>query len=82
MWLLGPSSLLGLPEIVWLPIAAFPLMGIFQVFVFIPIIPEMIERLQVELNIVEGEDEYIDAQLNDKCNDAYGFVYAFSMFAG
>ena len=24
----------------------------------------------------------IDAQLNDKCNDAYGLVYALSMFAG
>jgi hypothetical protein len=59
---------------------AFPVLGLFQVFVFIPIIPEMMERLQVDLNITEGEDEFIDAQLNDKCNDAYGFIYASSMF--
>jgi len=55
-------------------------MGIFQVFVFIPIIPEMLENLQVDLNIVEGEDEAIDNQLNDKVNDAYGFIFAFSNF--
>ena len=30
-------------------------------FVFIPIIPEMMERLQVNNNIIEGEDEMIDA---------------------
>lgn len=61
-------------------IVAFPLLGIFQVFVFIPIIPEIYERLTVELNIREGDDEYVDSMLNDKCNDTYGVVYAFSMF--
>ena len=61
-------------------VSAFPLIGIFQVFVFIPIIPEMLERLQVDLGIVEGEDETVDNALNDKVNDAYGFVYAFSNF--
>jgi len=40
----------------------------------------MIERLQAALEISEGEDEYIDAKLNDRCNDAYGLIYAFSMF--
>jgi hypothetical protein len=32
-----------------------------QVFVFIPIIPEMMERLQVNNKIIEGADEVIDA---------------------
>ena len=80
MFLMGPSLILDLPMEVWLPISSFPLLGLFQVFVFIPIIPEMLERLQVSLEITEGEDEYIDAKLNDKCNDAYGFIYALSMF--
>lgn len=53
-------------------------MGIFQVFVFIPIIPEMLERMAVTYNIVEGEDEAIDNQLNDKVNDSYGLFYAMS----
>jgi len=42
----------------------------------------MMERLAVNLQIREGEDPVIDAQLNDKCNDAYGLIYALSMFAG
>ena len=47
---------------------------------FIPIIPEMIERVQVELNVVEGEDPELDSAINDKVNDAYGLIYALSMF--
>lgn len=42
-------------------ICAFPLLGIFQVFVFIPIIPEFFERLVYELNIKIGEDEVLDS---------------------
>lgn len=49
-------------------------------FVFIPIIPEIIERIQVKYQITEGRDEFLDAMINDKCNDAYGLIYAFSMF--
>ena len=60
--------------------ACFPIIGFFQVFVFIPIIPEMIERLQVSNNIKEGQDELLDGQLNDKVNDMYGLIYALSMF--
>ena len=61
---------------------AFPTMGIFQYFVFIPIIPEMLERVTVELDAVEGEDPDLDAAIYDKVNDAYGFVYALAMFIG
>jgi len=61
-------------------VTGFPILGIFQVFVFIPIIPEILERLQVDLGVVEGEDEAVDNALNDKVNDAYGFVYAFANF--
>ena len=43
--LMGPSQLLDLPESKWLVTASFPVLGICQVFVFIPIIPEMIERI-------------------------------------
>lgn len=81
-FLQGPSQLLGFPDNYWLIIAGFPLMGVFQYFVFIPIIPEMLERLQVDFNIVEGEDEAIDGAINDKVNDAYGFVFALANFVG
>jgi len=60
MLLMGPSEWLGLPDDFTLIMAGFPVLGIFQVFVFIPIIPEMLERLQVDLDIREGEDPKLD----------------------
>mmetsp|Transcript_31724 Transcript_31724/g.48629 ORF Transcript_31724/g.48629 Transcript_31724/m.48629 type:complete len:102 (-) Transcript_31724:628-933(-) len=80
LMLMGPSQLLQFPDSYWLIVAGFPLLGIFQTFVFIPIIPEMIERLQVSLEITEGEEEAVDNRLNDKINDAYGLIYALSNF--
>lgn len=74
--------MLGFPENYWIIIMAFPLMGVFQYFVFIPIIPEMLERVTVGLNAVEGEDPELDAAIYDKVNDAYGFIYALAMFVG
>jgi|TARA_B110000285_G_scaffold27018_1_gene26462 hypothetical protein len=53
-------------------------MGLVQVFIFIPIIPEILERMQVAYNIAEGEDEALDNSLNDKVNDAYGLFFASS----
>lgn len=67
---------------IWMVIFAFPTIGIFQYFVFIPIIPEMLERLQVGMEVVEGEDEELDAAINDKVNDAYGVIYALSNGVG
>ena len=84
-FLLGPSNMLGFADMssnagLAFVIAAFPMMGIFQYFIFIPVIPEMLERVQGDFNIVEGEDEELDNAINDKVNDAYGFMYAFSSF--
>jgi len=59
-------------------IIAFPILGLFQYFVFIPIIPEMLERVQVDLGIEEGKDLALYAAVNDKVNDAYGVMYASS----
>lgn len=78
IFLLGPSDILGLPDSVWLIISSQPPMGIFQVFVFIPIIPEMLERLQVDLEISEGANEEIDLALNDQVNEAYTLLFAFA----
>lgn len=80
--MMGPSLMLGLPDNYWIIIMSFPLIGIFQYFVFIPIIPEMLERVTVGLNAIEGEDLELDAAIYDKVNDAYGFVYALAMFVG
>lgn len=40
----------------------------------------MIERMQVDLEIKEGEDELLDNLLNDKINDTYGLMYAIACF--
>lgn len=81
-FLLGPSELLGFPNSYYLMISSLPIMGIFQVFVFIPIIPEMLERLQVDLDIVEGEDELVDLRVNDIVNESYTLLFALSSFVG
>ena len=39
----------------------------------------MLERMQVDMGIVEGEDETVDGQLNDSVNDAYAIFFSFSM---
>ena len=40
----------------------------------------MLERLQVDLEIIEGQDPVLDGALNDKVNDAYGLIYALANF--
>ena len=40
----------------------------------------MIERIQVDLDIVEGENELIDMKLNDSVNEAYTMLFAVSTF--
>jgi hypothetical protein len=40
----------------------------------------MLERLQADLNITEGEEPEVDGKLNDAVNDAYGLLYSLSNF--
>ena len=40
----------------------------------------MLERLQVDLDIIEGVDEKIDLQLSDKVNEAYTMLFAIANF--
>ena len=81
MLFIGPSLIFDFPSSRILKLICFTMLGAWQVCFFIPVIPEMIERLQVELNIVEGKDPYIDMRLNDQCNDAYGMIFSVVMFA-
>ena len=78
--LMGPSWILGFPRDKWFIIASFFLLGFNQVLLYIPIIPEMIERLQVDFDIVEERDPVLFSSLNDKVNDVYAFIYALSEF--
>jgi len=74
---MGPSKWLHLPQKFYLILLSFTLIGFFEVFVFLTVFPEMLERLQISLNI-STKDKYLYSRLNDKCNDAFGFIFAFT----
>lgn len=78
--IMGSSNILGLPRSYWLVIIGFTFSGIFQVFVFVPIITELLEELQVTLRISEKDDVRYNS-LNDKVADGYGLVFSLSNFA-
>ncbi len=78
MFLLGPSHYLDIPKEWYIVGCAFPLLGVFQAFIYLPILPEMIERIQTDYMIKENDPLY--EKLNDKVNDIYGLFYAGSMF--
>ncbi len=48
-------------------------------FVFIPILPEMIDSIYVKQKLVEGEDERIDGIISDKAAGLYGSFYSIGM---
>ena len=48
-------------------------------FVFIPILPEMIDSIYVGQKIVEGDDERIDGIISDKAAGLYGSFYSIGM---
>lgn len=48
-------------------------------FVFIPILPEMIDSIYVGQNLVEGDDERIDGIISDKAAGLYGSFYSIGM---
>ena len=78
MILLGPSYILGIPQKWYIVACSFPLLGFFQAFIFLPILPEVIERLQTSFNLTEDDPLY--EKLNDKVNDFYGLFYACTIF--
>jgi MFS family permease len=80
--LMGPSQVFHFPLNKWFVIASMPLIGLFQTFVYLPLMPEIIERVQVEYSISPGRDEYLDSQLNDKVNDIYNFFFSIGCFTG
>jgi len=76
--LLGPSQLFNFPNDYLVIILGEIIIGLFEIFYLLPIIPEIIERMQIELNI-GIQDEIHFAKLCDKVNDIYAFVYAISI---
>ena len=75
-FLLGPSQILGMPDSVPLLLCATCFNAIAQGFIFIPVLPEVIDSVYQGRGIVEGEDDLLEAVLNDKAAALYGLFYA------
>ena len=79
LFLLGPSWLLGLPNSIYVLVAGQALLGGSLAFVFIPILPEMIDALYAARQLKEGENERIDSIIADKAAGLYGSFYSIGM---
>lgn len=75
-FLMGPSAILYLPRELWIFFIGYAINGISQGFIFIPILPEVLEAVYQKQNLVEGEDEVVDGIVNDKAAALYGLFYA------
>jgi MFS family permease len=80
MLLMGPSKFFNFPNELYVILLAYPLMGLNQVFIFLPIIPEMMERMYFKLQVREGDSAALDLRLSDLVNEAYVIIYAVSSF--
>ena len=74
--LMGPSELIGFPDEIWLLYIGTGLIGLASGFVFIPILPEVIESVYINLQLVENSNKDTDNIINDKCAALYGLFYA------
>lgn len=75
IFLMGPSSLLGLPDQLWILMLGFTIQAAAQGFVFIPILPEISDSIYENLGIKEGENEAIDEEICDRATSLYSSFY-------
>ena len=54
-------------------------MGLGQGFLFVPIIPEVIDSIYEKQGIIEGEDENVDGIIGDKAAGLYGSFYSIGL---
>lgn len=74
--LMGPSQLLSLPDSFIIFVVGHALKGVSQAAIYIPILPEVQEAVYIKQGLVEGENEAIDAVINDKSASIYGLIYS------
>jgi len=74
--LMGPSNILFLPNTFVIFVIGHALKGISQAVIYIPILPEVQEAVYIKQDLVEGENEAIDAVINDKSASIYGLIYS------
>jgi MFS family permease len=73
---MGPSNLLFLPKWHMLFFLGFGLNGFSEGMIFTPILPEIIDSVYIAKNIVEGENDDVDAVIGDKASGLYGSFYS------
>ena len=75
MFLMGPSSLLGLPNVLWIFLIGQGLVEGAQGFLFIPIIPELMESFYDSYGLKEGESQQVDEDICDRASGLYNTFY-------
>jgi MFS family permease len=75
-FMMGPSDLFSLPRELWIYFIGYAINGFAQGFVFIPILPEVLEAVYHKEGMVEGDDPVMDGIINDKAAALYGLFYA------
>ena len=71
-FLMGPSYILHMPRELWIFFIGYAINGISQGFIFIPILPEVLEAVYFQRELVDGEDDLLDGVINDKAAALYG----------
>jgi hypothetical protein len=64
-----------LPNEVWIFLVGLGVVGAAQGFLFVPLMPEMIESYCDSYGIVEGENEQADEDISDRASGLYGTMY-------
>jgi MFS family permease len=75
-FLMGPSNLLFFPKWNWLFFIGFGINGFSEGMIFTPIIPEILDSVYLAKNIVEGENDDLDAVIGDKASGLYGSFFS------
>jgi MFS family permease len=72
---MGPSSLLNLPNNIWLFLLGLGLTDAALGLFFIPIFPEIIEAFSARYGFQEGHDDQLDEDISDLASGIYGSFY-------
>ena len=77
--LVGPSRYLGLPEknLIVVMTGMF-ILGTVQAFIVLPILPEVIDVINLRYRLVEGIDEELEGKVHDTISSLYTFFFSFS----
>jgi MFS family permease len=74
--LYGPSELLGFPNKIYILIIGYFIMGVAQAFLYIPLVPEIIDSVIEKEEIIECECEQLDSAISDRAAALYGTFYS------